>query len=284
MSKGDMSISAFARRSLLSVKALRLYDENGLLRPERIDPSSGYRYYSESQLDTARLISLMRKLDVPIADIAEMIARDPSETSSALAAWWEIEEGKMDARRDLSRFIQGIVLNNPASRPSGQDAYPVQVRDVPETTYLYLMSHVHGPELPSFIGRSTAMLAQRAELYGGATGHATVVFHGVVDLDSDGPAEVWVPVGAGTVAEGEDLIRTESAHRQAYIALQKHQVAFPQILQVYVALRQWIEASNHTVSGPPREIYLDDFVEARHNELICEVAFPIHFSKGTDHE
>jgi protein phosphatase len=38
-----MSIGEFARRSRLSPKALRLYDELGLLPPARVDEDSGYR-------------------------------------------------------------------------------------------------------------------------------------------------------------------------------------------------------------------------------------------------
>ncbi len=37
------SIGEFARRSRLSAKALRLYDELGLLPPARVDEDSGYR-------------------------------------------------------------------------------------------------------------------------------------------------------------------------------------------------------------------------------------------------
>jgi len=37
----------------LSVKALRLYDENGLLPPAHVDPSSGYRYYDFGQANRA---------------------------------------------------------------------------------------------------------------------------------------------------------------------------------------------------------------------------------------
>jgi PPM family protein phosphatase len=40
-----MTIGAFARQSRLSLKALRLYDELGLLRPAAVDDSTAYRYY-----------------------------------------------------------------------------------------------------------------------------------------------------------------------------------------------------------------------------------------------
>ena len=40
-----LSIGAFAQRTRLSHKALRLYAELGLLPPARIDPETGYRFY-----------------------------------------------------------------------------------------------------------------------------------------------------------------------------------------------------------------------------------------------
>ena len=49
-----MTIGEFAKVSRLSLKALRLYDSLGLLPPARVDPDSGYRYYSEVQLERAK--------------------------------------------------------------------------------------------------------------------------------------------------------------------------------------------------------------------------------------
>ena len=41
-----LTIGAFAKAARLSPKALRLYDELGLLPPARVDPATGYRYYA----------------------------------------------------------------------------------------------------------------------------------------------------------------------------------------------------------------------------------------------
>ena len=38
-------IGRFSRITRLSVKALRHHDAIGLLEPDEVDPSSGYRYY-----------------------------------------------------------------------------------------------------------------------------------------------------------------------------------------------------------------------------------------------
>jgi PPM family protein phosphatase len=54
---GQMSIGEFARRSRLSAKALRLYDDLGLLPPARVDEDSAYRFYDAVQLKQARLIA-----------------------------------------------------------------------------------------------------------------------------------------------------------------------------------------------------------------------------------
>jgi DNA-binding transcriptional MerR regulator len=70
----EISVGEFARRSRLSVKALRLYDEIGVLVPARVDQSSGYRYYDVSQLQVARLIAMLRQLEIPLATIKELLA------------------------------------------------------------------------------------------------------------------------------------------------------------------------------------------------------------------
>jgi DNA-binding transcriptional MerR regulator len=70
------SIGEFARRSRLSPKALRLYDRLGLLRPARVDPDSGYRWYAAGQLEQARLIATLRELGLPLTEIG-LIHRHP---------------------------------------------------------------------------------------------------------------------------------------------------------------------------------------------------------------
>jgi MerR family regulatory protein len=49
-----VSIGEFARLSRLSPKALRLYDELGLLVPAEVDAETGYRWYADTQLERAR--------------------------------------------------------------------------------------------------------------------------------------------------------------------------------------------------------------------------------------
>ena len=71
-----MSIGRFARLTGLTVKALRHYDELGLLRPAAVDAETGYRSYSSAQLGRAEAIRLLRRLEVPLDDIATLIETD----------------------------------------------------------------------------------------------------------------------------------------------------------------------------------------------------------------
>src|SRR5215813_8738444 len=82
-----MPIGRFARLTGLSRKALRLYDEQGLLAPAAIDPASGYRLYSQDQVEQARAIKRLRQVDLPLAEVRELLAEhDPRRRHELLAA------------------------------------------------------------------------------------------------------------------------------------------------------------------------------------------------------
>jgi DNA-binding transcriptional MerR regulator len=79
-----IGIGGFARRVRLSVKQLRSYDDLGLLAPAYVDPDSGYRYYPRGQARTAITIALLRSLDVPLADVHELLVADEPRSAALL--------------------------------------------------------------------------------------------------------------------------------------------------------------------------------------------------------
>lgn len=64
-----MTIGEFATTTGLSAKALRFYDEKGLLTPRDVDPATGYRRYGSGQVRQAATIKLLRDLGMPLADV-----------------------------------------------------------------------------------------------------------------------------------------------------------------------------------------------------------------------
>jgi DNA-binding transcriptional MerR regulator len=71
-----MQIGRFAHLTGLTVKALRHYDELGLLRPAGVDPESGYRSNEPEQAERAETIRMLRQLEVPLDDIAKLLDGD----------------------------------------------------------------------------------------------------------------------------------------------------------------------------------------------------------------
>jgi DNA-binding transcriptional MerR regulator len=66
MGRELLTVGLMARLSGLTVKALRHYDRTGLLRPAAVDGATGYRLYRGDQVAEARLVRLLRSLDLPL--------------------------------------------------------------------------------------------------------------------------------------------------------------------------------------------------------------------------
>ncbi|WP_088289868.1 MerR family transcriptional regulator [Kineosporia sp. A_224] len=123
MTEELLTIGDFARASGLSHKALRLYDDLGLLVPAYVDPASGYRFYGPGQLDRAVLVGSLRRLGMPLARIADVVGLGPAGASAAVAGWWAGVEEQTGARRDLAAFLvhdlarKGTAMTAPMTAP-----------------------------------------------------------------------------------------------------------------------------------------------------------------------
>ncbi|WP_394835762.1 MerR family transcriptional regulator [Pendulispora rubella] len=63
----------FARMTFLSVKALRQYEEAGLLEPVAIDRALGYRKYAMAQVPMAQVIRRLCATGMPLDDVKAML-------------------------------------------------------------------------------------------------------------------------------------------------------------------------------------------------------------------
>ncbi len=95
-----MPIGRFARLTRLSAKALRLYDELGVLSPAAIDFATGYRFYSREQLPLARRVKQLRDMAMPLAEIRALLeAGDPEAARAHLARHQARLEGQIAVYR-----------------------------------------------------------------------------------------------------------------------------------------------------------------------------------------
>ncbi|QIX25907.1 MerR family transcriptional regulator [Nocardioides sp. JQ2195] len=94
-----MNIGDFAGESGLSAKALRLYDELGLLTPAEVDPFNGYRRYAPAQLPRARLVAGLRLVGMPLARIRQVILLPDEAAAVEIEAYWRQAEADHASRR-----------------------------------------------------------------------------------------------------------------------------------------------------------------------------------------
>jgi len=87
-----LSIGELARRSGLTPKALRLYDEAALLVPDRVDPFTGYRSYHPEQVARARRIAALRGIGMGLARIRTVCDLSPHGAAQELRSWWSQEQ------------------------------------------------------------------------------------------------------------------------------------------------------------------------------------------------
>ncbi|MFJ6655177.1 MerR family transcriptional regulator [Streptomyces sp. NPDC091377] len=76
-----MPIGSFARRTGLTASALRFYADCGLLPPARVDPVTGYRYYSAGQVARAVRLRRLRELDMPLPAAGEALDAEPADAA-----------------------------------------------------------------------------------------------------------------------------------------------------------------------------------------------------------
>jgi len=237
-----MSIGEFASRSRLSAKALRLYDELGLLPPARVDVDSGYRFYEPGQLKQARLIAALRQLQVPLAEIKAILAREPAQAAQRIRELWAAIEAGHTSRRALAAYL--------IDELSGKRSvvYEITTRGIPERSLLCMKRNVTGDKAAWAFGKEFVGLLRRYQLpeLPGRTGAFFCIFWGEISEDSDGPMEWCRPVPTGD-AEAlaarcpELTLRAEPAHQEAFVKIGDGQIDSADWQVVSRSLEAWAE-------------------------------------------
>ncbi|MFC4427840.1 MerR family transcriptional regulator [Deinococcus navajonensis] len=263
-------MGAFAVQARLSHKALRLYDDLGLLQPAFVDPQTAYRFYAPEQLPRAGLIGLLRQLDLPLAQIRTLLDATPAEQIAQLRAHHARTEQAQARRGELTRYLIAKLEGHPMTH-----AYDVQSRSVPAQAVATLTRRVRVGQLESAILEGFAALeALLAAQQARASGAPFVIYHGEVNADSDGPIEICWPYAGLLRPSGEVSLREEPAHEEAYVTLTRAEFSFPHILQAYDATCAYAAAQGTGSALHPREVYPHDWSSLNDRDPAGDVAWP----------
>ncbi|RSM80794.1 MerR family transcriptional regulator [Amycolatopsis sp. WAC 01375] len=241
-----MPIGVFAHATRLSVRALRNYDRIGLLVPAEIDPGTGYRRYSLGQFARAGLIRRLRELEVPLAEIAEILDADtPDEVKASIKR----HHDRVAARAAELAAISGK-LDSVLAEP---------------TRWLHVYERVRTPQPIARLSIRTP-LSGLAELIGPAYGRlfAVLAAQGVMPSSPPGTryltddpdeltVELFVPVDGPVRDDGE--IGADELPGGLLVAT-IHEGDYDDVETAYRSLGRWIAERDLVPAGPAEELYL----------------------------
>jgi DNA-binding transcriptional MerR regulator len=243
-----LKIGEFSALTQVSIKTLRYYDEVGLLKPLRIDPETGYRYYSAIQLPRLHRILALKDLGFPLNRVAE--ALDEGVTADALRGMLMLRSVEQEDRvqEELERLARlkarirliekGGLMSTEVIRKEVAPQWMVSLRET----------------IPS----RRAIGALFGRLYGeigplAGEGHGVALFHDSEFKDEGVDTEVGVYLKQAASVTAPLTMRELPGVSVASIV---HHGAFNHIAEATIAVLHWIEDNGYRQAGPLRELFL----------------------------
>lgn len=269
------TIGEFARMAQVSRRQLRHWDDIGLLRPAKVDPETGYRYYSANQLPALNRIVALRELDLSLEQIRRFIEEDVSlEEMQGMLMLRKAElERQIEAEM---RRVRNIESRLKQIREQGRNIQDVVVKQVEPAMFISVRSIVADWESVVQVWDMAEPLMNPAKpnLYGDPIGilHAGGITTDYFDMEvgrvlnakSHPPMETrdGQPF---TVQELPASLMASFVHRG--LAYEAH-ISFS-------AVGEWAEINHYAFAGPMRAIVLPPYQFDDADNLMAEVQFPI---------
>jgi DNA-binding transcriptional MerR regulator len=281
MSDNDplMSIGVFSTASLVSIKSLRRYHEQGLLVPAAIDPTTGYRSYRVSQLVDAQVIKRLRDLDLPLRAVEEIVrARDPEVTRQLIA---DHEQLMRERLGDLTRLVDE--LQHAIMQPSLRT--PAYIRHEPDQHILAITEMVNDPGHDNYAvflnGAYTRIWTNLQRLGAIPIGPSGALYPPKVEGDSE-VITAFMPIAAPVVLD-DDAIAAGIANQLlagAPCAILTHQGSYSTMGDSYRQIGAWVVTNAVPADQQVRELYVVSIDETTgkllpDDQLRTEIAWPV---------
>ena len=253
-----LTIGEFSRVTHLSVKALRHYDEMGLLQPVEVDPSSGYRRYATRQIPNGHLIRRFRDLDMPLDDIKVVLeAPDVEARDRAIVTHLERMQSALEQTQATVASLKDLLEGKSA-------LLPVEFRQIPSTRAAVVRAAVEWDAAEQWLMAAFERLHALVEL---PSGPDTALYSPEFFEAHLGEVVAFIPIADDAATPGGADVETIPG---AYVAITVHNGPFADIDQAYGALGTYVAERVIGAEGPIREHYLDDDC--------TEVAWPVRRS------
>jgi DNA-binding transcriptional MerR regulator/predicted transcriptional regulator YdeE len=261
-----MPIGRFARACRLSVKALRHYDDERLLRPAQVDERTGYRYYTPEQVRDAVTIGMLRGLGIGIPTIRRFLAGGAAERTAIL----NIEAQRIERELAQRRFALEAIARFGSTGTLAP--YEVAIRRM-EPVQVAERCVVTNAE--ALIVDTTALIyALFDELRAAGRDVLSPVFCMNDDTGSDEHIVVHACVRVDTPVPNLPQARIVDVPGGEF-AVVTHVGPYEQLGLAYHALYAWAQEHGHEPRGLIREIYVNDPANVPPAALQTELLLPL---------
>lgn len=277
-----LSIGDFARRGRVTVRALHHYDAVGLLPPAHIDPATGYRFYTESQLPRLQRIAELKALGFRLEELAALLDAPPP------AEEWrrQLEANQAQLLRQLNASQSTLARVDAALRelhtPGEFHLATVELVELEPQLVAGIRARIPvGTVYRLFEQLQDWLNAQGVVAYGP---FLTLGYH-------DGPyvrgeQEIEAAVVLATPLAGSGPVRFHELPATEAIRVM-HTGDYQQLARGYELLHRWRQQHGYDSPSPWREIY---WREGRHVDdplqFVTELVHPVQpwsEGEGGDH-
>ncbi len=240
-----LAIGEFSRMTHLSIRTLRRYHEAGLLEPEEVDASSGYRYYSADQIPVAQVIHRLRELDVPLSDVQRILrSPDPEHRAALVARHVERLESELDRTRAAVVSLRRLLAPEPAP-------LQVELRAEPAVTVAAVEDEVAEGDVEVWYAGA---MAELDAVLGASAGHGPPggLYDNALYEEGRGRLLVYRPAPQPPTRGRVHPVTLPAVELVVTI----HQGEHEGVDVTYGELGSWVAGNALTVAGPVRERYL----------------------------
>ncbi|WP_017381035.1 MerR family transcriptional regulator [Paenisporosarcina sp. TG-14] len=266
-------IGLFSKISKTTIKTLRYYDEVGLLQPDHIDVTNGYRYYTSEQLIQLHQIIALKQMGFSIDDISSVKGRNNLHQI--------LDKKEAELEREIMAFADKLsrIKNYKNELKRGFTmSYQAVIKDLPEcivySKKMHISSYDDYFELIPALG--VEVMAANPLMKLSKPEYSFIVYLDGEYKEKDFHVEFCEAVDHFGV-ETDSITFKKIESDQAVTVL--HKGSYSKLSEAYSYVFKWIEDNNFSVSGDPRESYIDGiWNKDNEDDWLTELQVPVEKS------
>lgn len=243
------TIGEFSRITGLTVKALRLYHEKGILVPHTVDEGSGYRYYTHDDAEKGRSIKELREMEISLADI-EFIFNSGTTNEEILQTLENQKRQLSEKVSDYTKIIAALETTIAAEREAlmalQQRTFEVEEKTVGDL----LMAGIRYKGCYGDCGKYFGQIGRKMGWL--ICGKPFNLYYDCGYKENDADIETCMPVRKAKEAEGIS-VRTLPGGKCISLI---HQGPYDQLGRSYEKITAYAKEKGYQIAVPAREIYI----------------------------